>query len=132
MTMFYVERSNAKGGWDIMCVASTPLTLDDIQLPAGSYPVNYELPALVGLPGMQARIRVDEAPYEIYDWAQIPLNPADPGSVTVWGWKLIRRDVSLKFDAAPSWMSVVRGGVPQAQVVVAGGEPAPKRLEPTR
>ena len=125
--MFFIERSNSGGGWDIICVSPEPVTLADIQRPAGQYPVNYSEPGLVGAPCLLARIRVDGAVYEVYEWAQVPLNAADPESFSAWGWRLALRDTSIKFDAAPSWLSVTRGSAPQGtELSVPGGSDAPQ------
>lgn len=87
--MWFIERSRLDSKeWDLLRISSDPMDMNSIQGPSSGYPPS----GFMGLPGMQARLRCDDSAVEVYDWAKIPVNPSDPESDMMWGWKLVVRN----------------------------------------
>src|SRR5215470_19534005 len=111
--MWYVQRSNDKGEWITMMSGPHRLNIGDLRGSPGpaygpaisadglsmprvcsgdlfsSLPTPGNLTVFSGKKGMQACVRYNDTITELYDWGKIPVNPADPESDTLWGWKLI-------------------------------------------
>ena len=103
--MWYVQRSNDKGEWITMMHGPHRLRIDDLRGPPGPSPNNQlsgafymndwpspgNLTVFTGKPGMKACVRYEDTVVELYDWGKVPVNPRDPESDTLWGWKLVEQ-----------------------------------------
>lgn len=93
--MFYVERSRDGRHWTALMAFPAQIGPDDFhgapdRHVSDTTPGNVH--ALGGDIGWQVRVRCDDCLVELFEWAQIPLNPNDPHSDKAWGWKSIQRN----------------------------------------
>ncbi len=93
---FFIERAPADGDWQVIMAGSCQLGIGDVRGPPEDSHHNFppsqdpnHKTAFAGLPGWKARVRYDVTTLEEFIWDRIPVNPNDPESDTVWGWKRI-------------------------------------------
>lgn len=94
MGVYHLDRFNGQV-WTTLVVSPEPVGPGDLNTnPA--FLNDPKRPGLCGVDGepYKARVRyVDvttDIELELYDWAKVPMNPNDPDSDTVWGWKCIK------------------------------------------
>ncbi len=94
MTSFYVERSAPDGDWHLMMCGPCQIGIDDLRGPPEDSYHNYppatapnHKTAFAGKEGWKARVRYGNTTLEEFIWDKVPVNPNDPESDTVWGWK---------------------------------------------
>ena len=104
--MWHIERTDKEGNWHPMMLGPHRLKISDLRGPPGpptgnqftgahymnGWPSPGNLTEFAGKPGIQARVRYNDTVVELYDWGKVPVNPADPESDTLWGWKLIEQN----------------------------------------
>lgn len=95
MGEYCLDRFNGKV-WTTCMVAQHPIGPGAFhEHHSSAYPSDPNRPAFSGDIGYKLRVRyVDvstDMELESYDWAQVPINPNDPDSMTAWGWKCTKR-----------------------------------------
>lgn len=101
--MFRIERINPDGSVDLMMTSPHRVGIDDLYGPprsavnnqmSGAFylndmPTPGSLSVFSGKEGSKARVRWNDVVFEEYEWHPlVPVNPRDPDTDYLWGWRL--------------------------------------------